>query len=98
MSKSMNHYTFGAIQMGKSGMACYYPTEKLTPKVQALTIEQAREAYKNAKTQFKSATETMKRYSNVSVHGWSIYERASQQAYMAELVMLALCKHFSENA
>lgn len=84
--------------MGKSGMACYYPIEKLTPKVQALTIEQAREAYKDAKEQLKNALQTMKRYGNVSVHGWGIYERASQQVYMAELVMLALCKHFSENA
>lgn len=89
----MNNYSFGAIQMGKRGMACHYPMEKLIPKIQALTIEQAREAYDDASEQLKSAKATLKRFSNISIHGWGTYEHAAQQAYMAEIVMSAILSH-----
>lgn len=96
MQQGWNHYRFGAIEMGKKGMACYYPQEKLTAKVKALTIEQGREAYRDAREQLTSALVALKRYNNVSRYDWGIYERAAQHAYMAESVLAALKAHFTK--
>lgn len=95
---TITRYTFGALTMGIRGLGVYLGGPKLEEKVAALQPTEIAAANQAAWKLRRQAERTMKRYSNVTIHGHGPYDAAHLDYMVAEAVCKATWRRMKSAA
>jgi hypothetical protein len=88
-SQEITAYRVGALELKLRGLGVYVGGEKLNAKVQALSPDEVRAANNEAWKARRRAEREMERYSNVTVHGNGLHDRATLDYMVAKAVCAA---------
>lgn len=80
-------YKFGPLEFKvKNPRGLFFMTDGLKRRISEMTIDDAKEANKEAWKRKRSATSTMKRYNNATIYGNGIYDDAAGDYQIADAV------------
>jgi len=88
-SQEITAYKFGVLEIKLRGLGVYLGGEKLNAKVEALSADEIRAANTEAWKVRRRAERAMERYSNVTLHGNDLHDRATLDYMVAKAVCAA---------
>lgn len=96
--QTVTDYTFGPLKVRVQGLGVYTGGEHMRAACDSLTVAELRAANREAWKQKRAAERMCSRVSNVTVHGCTPHDRASQHLDVAEVVCRETWKRIAGSA